>query len=200
MHITDGYYEDAINEGVRQAYTDGYFRLSVVDDPLFARKNTFDNTPAVIHTRIVKGDKIRIWVEPKGFGSENMSRIKMFNPSVSPEDIVDFVAQTVKEAGGNPCPPVVIGVGIGGTFDYCAVLAKKALTRPISERNPDPRYAELEEKMLKALNETGVGPQGFGGKTTALGVNIEYFPTHIAGLPVAVNVNCHVARHAEAEI
>lgn len=200
VHITDGYYEDAINEGVRQAYTDGYFRLSVVDDPLFARKNTFDNTPAVIHTRIVKGDKIRIWVEPKGFGSENMSRIKMFNPSVSPEDIVDFVAQTVKEAGGNPCPPVVIGVGIGGTFDYCAVLAKKALTRPISERNPDPRYAELEEKMLKALNETGVGPQGFGGKTTALGVNIEYFPTHIAGLPVAVNVNCHVARHAEAEI
>ena len=200
VHITDGYYEDAINEGVRQAYTDGYFRLSVVDDPLFARKNTSDNTPAVIHTRIVKGDKIRIWVEPKGFGSENMSRIKMFNPSVSPEDIVDFVAQTVKEAGGNPCPPVVIGVGIGGTFDYCAVLAKKALTRPISERNPDPRYAELEEKMLKALNETGVGPQGFGGKTTALGVNIEYFPTHIAGLPVAVNVNCHVARHAEAEI
>ena len=200
VHITDGYYEDAINEGVRQAYIDGYFRLSVVDDPLFARKNTSDNTPAVIHTRIVKGDKIRIWVEPKGFGSENMSRIKMFNPSVSPEDIVDFVAQTVKEAGGNPCPPVVIGVGIGGTFDYCAVLAKKALTRPISERNPDPRYAELEEKMLKALNETGVGPQGFGGKTTALGVNIEYFPTHIAGLPVAVNVNCHVARHAEAEI
>ena len=200
VHITDGYYEDAINEGVRQAYIDGYFRLSVVDDPLFARKNTSDNTPAVIHTRIVKGDKIRIWVEPKGFGSENMSRIKMFNPSVSPDDIVDFVTETVKEAGGNPCPPVVIGVGIGGTFDYCAVLAKKALTRPISERNPDPRYAELEEKMLKALNETGVGPQGFGGKTTALGVNIEYFPTHIAGLPVAVNVNCHVARHAEAEI
>ena len=200
VHIVDGYYEDAINEGVRQAYIDGYFRLSVVDDPLFARKNTSDNTPAVIHTRIVKGDKISIRVEPKGFGSENMSRIKMFNPSVSPDDIVDFVTETVKEAGGNPCPPVVIGVGIGGTFDYCAVLAKKALTRPITERNSDPRYAELEEKMQKALNETGVGPQGFGGKTTALGVNIEYFPTHIAGLPVAVNVNCHVARHAEGEI
>ena len=200
VHITDGFYEDAINEGVRKAYIDGYFRLSVVDDPLFARKNTNDNTPAVIHTRIVKGDKIKIWVEPKGFGSENMSRIKMFNPSVSPEDIVAFVAQNVKEAGGNPCPPVVVGVGIGGTFDYCAVLAKKALTRPISERNADPRYAELEEKMLTALNETGVGAQGVGGKTTALGVNIEYYPTHIAGLPVAVNVNCHVARHAEGEI
>lgn len=200
VRIVDGEYEDAINDGVRRAYKDGYFRCSVVNDPLFDRKNTGDNTPAVIHTRIVKGDKIRLFAEPKGFGSENMSAIKMFNPSASREDIIAFVVDTVKNAGGNPCPPVVIGVGIGGTFDYCAVLAKKALTRSISVRNSDPKYALLETDMLNALNETGVGPQGFGGKTTALGVNIEYYPTHIAGLPVAVNVNCHVARHAEAEI
>jgi fumarate hydratase subunit alpha len=200
VHITDGSYETAINEGVRQAYKEGYFRLSVVDDPLFNRKNTGDNTPAVIHTRIVDGDKIDIRVEPKGFGSENMSRIKMFNPSVDKQAIIDFAVQTVKEAGGNPCPPVVLGIGIGGTFDYAAVLAKKALTRNISERNANPLYAELENDILAALNETGVGPQGFGGKTTALAVNIEYFPTHIAGLPVAINVNCHVARHAEGQI
>lgn len=200
VRIVDGEYEDAINDGVRRAYKDGYFRCSVVNEPLFDRKNTGDNTPAVIHTRIVKGDKIRLFAEPKGFGSENMSAIKMFNPSASREDIIAFVVDTVKNAGGNPCPPVVIGVGIGGTFDYCAVLAKKALTRSISVRNSDPKYALLETDMLNALNETGVGPQGFGGKTTALGVNIEYYPTHIAGLPVAVNVNCHVARHAEAEI
>ena len=200
VHITDGSYEAAINEGVRQAYKEGYFRLSVVDDPLFNRKNTGDNTPAVIHTRIVDGDKIDIRVEPKGFGSENMSRIKMLNPSVDKQAIIDFAVQTVKEAGGNPCPPVVLGIGIGGTFDYSAVLAKKALTRSISERNANPLYAELEEEILAALNETGVGPQGFGGKTTALAVNIEYFPTHIAGLPVAINVNCHVARHAEGQI
>jgi fumarate hydratase subunit alpha len=200
VHITDGSFEDAINEGVRQAYKEGYFRLSVVDDPLFARKNTGDNTPAIIHTRIVEGDKINIRVEPKGFGSENMSRIKMFNPSVDKQAIIDFAVQTVKEAGGNPCPPVVLGIGIGGTFDYCAVLAKKALTRNISERNANPLYAELENEILDALNKTGVGPQGFGGKTTALAVNIEYFPTHIAGLPVAINVNCHVARHAKGQI
>ena len=198
--ITDGLYEDAINEGVRQAYKEGYFRCSVVSDPLFERKNTTDNTPAVIHTRIVSGDKIKIRVEPKGFGSENMSKIKMFNPSVTPDDIVKFVAETVREAGGNPCPPVVVGVGIGGTFDYCAVLSKKALTRPISERNANESYERLENDMLNAINETGVGPQGFGGKTSALAVNVEYYPTHIAGLPVAVNVNCHVARHAEGEI
>lgn len=200
VRIVGGEYEEAINDGVRRAYKDGYFRCSVVGDPLFKRKNTGDNTPAVIHTRIVKGDKIRLWAEPKGFGSENMSAVKMFNPSASRDDIIDFVVETVKNAGGNPCPPVVIGVGIGGTFDYCTVLAKKALTRSISERNADTLYAELETHMLNALNATGVGPQGFGGKTTALGVNIEYYPTHIAGLPVAVNVNCHVARHAEAEI
>ncbi|MBR2473529.1 MAG: fumarate hydratase [Clostridia bacterium] len=200
VHITDGDFEEAINDGVRRAYKDGYFRCSVVADPLFERKNTTDNTPAIIHTRIVKGDKIKLWAEPKGFGSENMSKIKMFNPSASRQDIIDFVVDTVKSAGGNPCPPVVIGVGIGGTFDYCAVLAKKALTRAVSEGNSNSMYAKLEEDILSALNETGVGPQGFGGKTTALGVNIEYYPTHIAGLPVAVNVNCHVARHAEAEI
>ncbi len=200
VHITDGSYESAINEGVRRAYKDGYFRLSVVDDPLFNRKNTCDNTPAVIHTRIVDGDKIKLRVEPKGFGSENMSRIKMFNPSVTKQAIIDFAVQTVKEAGGNPCPPVVLGIGIGGTFEYCAVLAKRALTRNISERNANPLYAELENEILTALNETGVGAHGFGGKTTALAVNIEYFPTHIAGLPVAINVNCHVARHAEGEI
>lgn len=199
-HIIDGDYEDAINKGVRDAYIDGYFRCSVVSDPLFERKNTSDNTPAVIHTRIVSGDKIKLWVEPKGFGSENMSLIKMFNPSVGKKDIIDFVVDTIKNAGGKPCPPVVVGVGIGGTFDYCAVLAKKALVRPISERNSNPLYKELETEILAALNETGVGPQGFGGKTTALGVNIEYYPTHIAGLPVAVNVNCHVSRHASAVI
>ncbi len=200
VHFTGGLFEDAVNEGVRQAYSEGCFRCSVVNDPLFERKNTTDNTPAVIHISIASGDKVRLIAEPKGFGSENMSRIRMFNPSVSSDDIVEFVAQTVKEAGGNPCPPVVIGVGIGGTFDKCAVLAKKALARPISVRNADPKYAELEEKMLCALNKTGVGAQGFGGNETALGVNIEYYPTHIAGLPVAVNVNCHVARHAECEI
>lgn len=198
--ITDGYFEDAINEGVRQAYREGYFRCSVVEDPLFERKNTKDNTPAIIHTRIVKGDKIKLQVEPKGFGSENMSAIKMFNPSATRDDIIAFVADTVNKAGGNPCPPLVIGVGIGGTFDYCAVLAKKALARSISQRNPNPMYAELEKDMLSAVNKCGVGAQGFGGDITALGVNIEYFPTHIAGLPVAVNINCHVARHAEAEI
>ncbi len=200
VHFIDGDFNDAVNEGVRSAYSEGYFRCSVVDDPLFDRKNTNDNTPAVIHASIVKGDKIKLIAEPKGFGSENMSRVMMFNPSVSVDDIIEFVVQTVKEAGGNPCPPVVVGVGIGGTFEKCTLLAKRALARPISERNSNPKYAELEEKMLSELNKTGVGAQGFGGCETALGVNVEYYPTHIAGLPVAVNVNCHVARHAECEI
>ena len=197
IQIANGNLEDAVNQGVREAYRDGYFRCSVVDDPLFNRKNTSDNTPAVIYTSIVPGDKIRISVEPKGFGSENMSRIKMFNPSATKDDIIAFVTETVSSAQGNPCPPVVIGVGIGGTFDYAAVLAKKALTRNISERNKNPLYAGLEKEILDAVNKTGVGAQGFGGDITALGVNIEYFPTHIAGLPCAVNINCHVARHAE---
>lgn len=200
VHITGGIFEDAVNEGVRRAYREGYFRLSVTSDPLFSRRNTGDNTPAIIHTRIVAGDKIKLTVAPKGFGSENMSRIRMFNPSVNKDAIIEFVCRTVKEAGGNPCPPVVVGIGIGGTFDYAAVLSKKALTRDISSRNPDPRYADLEDEILAELNKLGVGPQGFGGDTTALGVNIEYYPTHIAGLPVAVNINCHVARHAEAII
>lgn len=187
--------EDAVNEGTANAYIGGYMRKSIVKDPLFDRKNTNDNTPAVIHTKIVPGDKIKITVAPKGFGSENMSRIKMFNPSAEKKDIVDFVTETVKIAGGNPCPPVVVGVGIGGTFEYAAFLAKKALIRDVDVRNPDDKYAQLENEMLEAVNRLNVGPQGFGGKTTALAVNIETFPTHIAGLPCAVNIGCHVTRH-----
>ena len=187
--------EDAVNEGTANAYIGGYMRKSIVKDPLFDRKNTNDNTPAVIHTKIVPGDKIKITVAPKGFGSENMSRIKMFNPSAEKKDIVDFVTETVKIAGGNPCPPVVVGVGIGGTFEYAAFLAKIALTRDVDVRNPDDKYAQLENEMLEAVNRLNVGPQGFGGKTTALAVNIETFPTHIAGLPCAVNIGCHVTRH-----
>ncbi|PWM65150.1 MAG: fumarate hydratase [Clostridiales bacterium] len=187
--------EDAVNEGTANAYIGGYMRKSIVKDPLFDRKNTNDNTPAVIHTKIVPGDKIKITVAPKGFGSENMSRIKMFNPSAEKKDIVDFVTETVRIAGGNPCPPVVVGVGLGGTFEYAAFLAKKALTRDVDVRNPDDKYAQLENEMLEAVNRLNVGPQGFGGKTTALAVNIETFPTHIAGLPCAVNIGCHVTRH-----
>lgn len=187
--------EDAVNEGTAKAYIGGYMRKSIVKDPLFDRKNTNDNTPAVIHTKIVPGDKIKITVAPKGFGSENMSRIKMFNPSAEKKDIVDFVTETVKIAGGNPCPPVVVGVGIGGTFEYAAFLAKIALTRDVDVRNSDDKYAQLENEMLEAVNRLNVGPQGFGGKTTALAVNIETFPTHIAGLPCAVNIGCHVTRH-----
>lgn len=194
VHIAGGGFEDAVNEGVRQGYTDGLLRKSVVGDPL-KRVNTNDNTPAVIHTRIVEGDKIKFTVAPKGFGSENMSKIKMFTPSATVEDIVNFVVDVVKTAGGNPCPPMVLGIGIGGDFEQCAYLSKKALCRSVSVRNSVPFYAELEEKMLKAVNETNVGPQGFGGKTTALAVNIEKSATHIAGLPVSVNVGCHVTRH-----
>lgn len=194
VHIADGGFEDAVNEGVRQGYTDGLLRKSVVGDPL-KRVNTNDNTPAVIHTRITDGDKIKFTVAPKGFGSENMSKIKMFTPSATVDDIVNFVVDVVKTAGGNPCPPMVLGVGIGGDFEQCAYLSKKALCRSVSVRNSDPFYAELEKKMLKAVNETNVGPQGFGGKTTALAVNIEKSATHIAGLPVSVNVGCHVTRH-----
>lgn len=194
VHITGGGFEDAVNEGVRQGYTDGLLRKSVVADPI-NRVNTNDNTPAVIHTRIVDGDKIKLTVAPKGFGSENMSKIKMFTPSATREDIVNFVVDVVKTAGGNPCPPMVLGVGIGGDFEQCALLSKKALCRSVSVRNSDPFYAELECEMLEKVNETNVGPQGFGGKTTALAVNIEKGATHIAGLPVAVNVGCHVTRH-----
>lgn len=199
IHIVGGSFEDAVNEGVRQGYTDGLLRKSIVRDPI-ERVNTNDNTPAIIYTKIVNGDTFKITVAPKGFGSENMSRIKMFTPSAAKEDIMNFVIETMKIAGGNPCPPVVLGVGIGGDFEYCAYLAKKALCRDSEIRNPSPFYAEMEEKLLEMLNNTDIGPQGFGGKTTALAVNIETAPTHIAGLPVAVNVGCHVTRHASAQL
>ncbi len=196
LHIA-GDFEAAVHRGVGLGYTEGLLRCSMAADPL-RRGNTGDNTPAVLHTRLVPGDKLTLTVAPKGFGSENMSRLKMFTPAASPEDLVDFVAETVKEAGSNPCPPVVLGVGIGGDFELCAYLAKKALCRSVASPNPDPYYAELERKMLEAVNRTGVGPQGFGGSVTALKVNIETYPTHIAGLPVAVNVGCHVTRHKTA--
>ena len=198
VHI-DGNIEDAVNEGVRQGYGEGYLRKSVVGDPL-NRVNTGDNTPAMIYYDIVPGDKLEIMVAPKGFGSENMSQIKMLRPSDGVEGVIDFVTKVVQEAGPNPCPPIIVGVGIGGTFDKAAFLAKKALMRSAEERHPDPYYADLEQKILAKINALGIGPQGFGGKTTALCVNIEKFPTHIAGLPVAVNINCHVTRHKKEVI
>lgn len=198
VHIV-GDFTEAVNEGVRRGYVGGLLRCSVVADPL-RRGNTGDNTPAILHVSLVPGDKLTLTVAPKGFGSENMSRLKMFTPAASREDIVRFVADTVKEAGGNPCPPVVLGVGIGGDFELCAKLAKEALCRDVSVRNPDPYYARLEQEMLDAVNATGVGPQGFGGSVTALAVNIETYPTHIAGLPVAVNMGCHVTRHKSVTI
>lgn len=194
VHFTGGTFEDAINEGVRQGYVQGLLRCSVVADPI-RRGNTGDNTPAVLHTRIVPGEHVSITVAPKGFGSENMSRMKMFTPSAGIEDIVGFVVETANTAGSNPCPPMILGVGIGGDFEKCALLAKQALCRPVSQPNQDPYYADLERQMLERVNALQIGPQGFGGVTTALGVNIETFPTHIAGLPVAVNVGCHVTRH-----
>lgn len=199
VHIVGGSFEDAVNEGVRQGYVDGLLRKSIVSDPL-DRVNTNDNTPAIIYTKLVSGETFKITVAPKGFGSENMSRIKMFTPSATKEDIMGFVVETVKIAGGNPCPPIVLGVGIGGDFEYCAFLAKKALCRSVDEPNTNPFYAEMEKTLLEEINNTNIGPQGFGGKTTALAVNIEVAPTHIAGLPVAVNVGCHVTRHAAAEL
>ena len=194
VHITDGGLEDAINEGVRQGYVEGYLRKSVVSDPI-ERVNTQDNTPAIIHYSIVPGDRFRITLAPKGFGSENMSQIRMFKPSAGLQGIKDFILEAVETAGPNPCPPMVVGVGIGGTFDKCALLAKKALMRPLNTENPDPYYADLEKEMLEKINKLGIGPQGFGGKTTAIGLNIETMPTHIAGMPCAVNINCHVTRH-----
>ena len=193
-HLTGGSLEDAVNSGVRQGYLDGCLRLSVVADPL-RRVNTNDNTPAILHLRMVPGDKVDITVAPKGFGSENMSQIKMLKPSDGLQGVKDFILKVVEDAGPNPCPPIVVGVGVGGTFDKAAYLAKKALMRSVDQRNPDPFYANLEEEMLEAVNRLGIGPQGFGGATTALAVNIEQYPTHIAGLPVAVNLNCHVTRH-----
>lgn len=200
VHIIGDSFEKAVNEGVSRGYTDGLLRKSVVSDPFKNRVNTNDNTPAIIHTQIVDGDKIELTAAPKGFGSENMSRIKMFTPSAKREDIVDFVVDCVRKAGSNPCPPVVIGVGIGGDFEYSAILAKKALCRNVSQRNSDDFYADMEREMLEEINNLDIGPQGFGGNTTALCVNIETYPTHIAGLPVAVNVGCHVTRHASKVI
>ena len=198
--IEDGSFKEAVEQGVREAYDEGYLRKSVVTDPVFDRINTKDNTPAVIHTEIVPGDKIKFLVGGKGFGSENMSAIKMLTPSYGAEGVKDFILETVKKAGPNPCPPIVVGVGIGGTFEKAAQLAKKATFRPIDTKNPDPRYAQMEEELLEKINRMGFGPAGLGGNTTALGINIETYPTHIAGMPVAVNICCHAARHKEAEI
>lgn len=194
VHITEGGLYDAVNAGVRKGYTQGYLRKSIVADPL-RRKNTGDNTPAMIHTEIVPGDQLAITVAPKGAGSENMSRLAMLAPSAGEDGVKNFVVETVQLAGPNPCPPVVVGVGIGGSFDKVAYLAKKALLRPVTEPHSDPFYAQMEQELLSRINRLGIGPQGFGGETTALSVNIEVFPAHIAGLPVAVNINCHVTRH-----
>ena len=199
VHLAGGDFEAAVNEGVHQGYLDGYLRCSVVGDPL-RRVNTEDNTPAILYTQLVPGDKVRITVAPKGFGSENMSAMKMFTPAASKEQIVDFIADACIHAGSNPCPPIVIGVGLGGTSDRAAYLAKRALMRPAGQRNPDPLYAGMEQAVLDKVNASGVGPQGLGGTVTALACAIKPFATHIAGLPCVVNIGCHVTRHAEGEI
>ena len=199
VHFEGGSLTDAINEGVRQGYVDGYLRKSVVKDPLI-RENTKDNTPAVIYYDLVPGDKVKITVAPKGFGSENMSRIFMLKPADGIEGVKNAILTAVKDAGPNACPPMVVGVGIGGTFEKCALLAKKALTRPVNERSSIPYVKELEEEMLTTINRLGIGPGGLGGSTTALAVNIDTYPTHIAGLPVAVNICCHVNRHCVREL
>lgn len=200
VHFVGGDLYTAIHAGVADGYVNGYLRKSSVDDPLFVRKNTNDNTPAIIHTTIVPGDKVKVIVCPKGCGSENMGAMKMLKPADGVEGVIKFVVDTVRSAGPNPCPPVTVGVGIGGNMEKAALLAKYSLTRKVGEHNANPQYAELEEKLLKLVNKTGVGPSGLGGSTTAVAVNIEYAPTHIGGLPVAVNLNCHAARRAEAEI
>ncbi len=194
VHFVGGDLRKAVDEGVRRGYANGYLRKSVVADPI-RRGNTGDNTPAMLYTEIVPGDQVKITVGPKGFGSENMSAIRMFKPSAGLQGIKDFILETVENAGPNPCPPIVVGVGIGGTFDKAALLAKKAIMRPLDTHHPDPYYAALEDEMLEKINALGIGPQGFGGKTTAIGLNIETLPTHIAGMPCAVNINCHVTRH-----
>jgi fumarate hydratase subunit alpha len=196
VHIVGGSLKEAINEGVRRGYNKGYLRKSVVKDPI-DRLNTKDNTPAIIHYEIVPGDKLKITVAPKGFGSENMSQIKMLKPSDGIEGVKEFIIRVVKEAGSNPCPPMIVGIGIGGTFEKAAFLSKKALIRSIDSKNENKFYSNLEDELLEKINELGIGPQGFGGKTTALGINIETYPTHIAGLPVAVNISCHATRHKE---
>ena len=200
VHIAGGDLYAAVNEGVRQGYNEGYLRKSIVDQPYSARVNTRDNTPAIIHTDIVPGDKLKITVLPKGGGAENMSRLSMMPPARGRQGVIDFVVNTVEEAGSNPCPPVIVGVGIGGTAETTMLLAKKALLRKIGEPNPNNEYAELEKEILQRVNKLGIGPMGYGGRTTALVVNIEVFPCHIASLPVAVNLQCHSARHKETVI
>ena len=199
VHVSGGFIEDAINEGVRRGYKKGYLRMSVVNNPI-DRVNTKDNTPAIIHYEMVEGDKLHITVAPKGFGSENMSQLRMLKPSAGLKGIKDFVIQTVSEAGANPCPPIIVGVGIGGTMEKSAYLSKKSLLRPIDQKNPDPKLVELEAELLEAVNALGIGPAGFGGTTTALSVNILTNATHIAGLPVSVNIGCHATRHAEGDL
>ena len=199
VFVKDGNLFDAINEGVRQGYKEGYLRKSILGDPI-ERKNTGDNTPAVIHMNVVKGDKLKIIVAPKGGGSENMSEVKMMKPSDGVEGVKEFVIDMVRRSGSNPCPPIIVGVGIGGTFEKCAEMAKRALLREVGERNPNPFYAKLEEELLEKVNKLGIGPQGFGGRVTALDVHVETYPCHIASFPAAVNIQCHAARHKEAVI
>ncbi|OMH40616.1 fumarate hydratase [Desulfurobacterium indicum] len=200
VRIVGGDINEAIKEGVAEGYTEGYLRKSIVTDPLFDRKNTGDNTPPIIHYSIVPGDKLKIKMAAKGGGSENMSRLAMLKPADGVEGVKKFVLETVSEAGPNPCPPIIVGVGVGGTFEKVAYLAKKSLMRPIGDRNPDPRYAALEEELLEKINKLGIGPAGFGGTVTALDVKIEWYPCHIASLPVAVNIQCHASRHKEVEL
>ena len=199
VFVKDGNLFDAINEGVRQGYKEGYLRKSILGDPI-ERKNTGDNTPAVIHMNVVKGDKLKIIVAPKGGGSENMSEVKMMKPSDGVEGVKEFVIDMVRRSGSNPCPPIIVGVGIGGTFEKCAEMAKRSLLREVGERNPNPFYAKLEEELLERVNKLGIGPQGFGGRVTALDVHVSTYPCHIASFPAAVNIQCHAARHKEAVI
>jgi len=198
LRLVGGDFYEAINEGVRRGYKNGYLRKSAVDDPFLVRKNTGDNTPAIIHTTIVKGDRLKIIIAPKGGGSENMSALRMLTPSEGVDGIKKFVIDTVDKAGSNPCPPVIVGVGIGGTVEMTALIAKKALLRTVGEHNPSPEVAKLENELLEEINNLGIGPQGFGGRITALAVNIETFPAHLASMPVAVNIQCHASRHKEA--
>ena len=200
VKLVGGDLNEAINEGVRRGYINGYLRKSSVDDPFIVRKNTNDNTPAIIHTTIVSGDKVKIIIAPKGGGSENMSALGMLKPSDGVKGIKRFVVETVEKAGSNPCPPVIVGVGIGGTIEKTTLIAKKALLRTVGEHNQNPEVAKLEKELLEEINKLGIGPQGFGGRTTALAVNIETFPAHIASMPVAINIQCHAARHKEAII
>lgn len=200
LSIEGGLLENAVTDGTIKGYEEGFLRKSIVSDPLYERVNTKDNTPAVIHIKNVPGDKLKITLAPKGGGSENMSSLKMLKPSDGESGVIDFVVDTVIKGGGNPCPPTIVGVGIGGNFEKCAYLAKEALLRPIGSKNLDSRYEELENKILEKINKSGVGPQGLGGSTTSFAVHVNYWPCHLASLPVAVNINCHAARHAEIEI